>query len=374
MLLVTLFQLVALAFCLTSLLLNELMISPEKKGVTCSISILHYKYDLKADNLRIFWGWQSLIIRWKIDGNEDSQMRISETYHQAYYAQCQSTEFPSINVSFPEPTHHTFYYQPNSTSNISNSTVYTSTSIGMEGNGCQDLKVIINTGKIYFGLLLSGIVFGIISLCILFVQTCYLVTIYKRRCLKQLIIILNIMSFVLLLLAFAVWIAYFSQNINDVIEEGEHNNNFYVCLLGDPEIGISVILLICGWMLIGISTIGSCYCGNVPRCWYIYLQKTRIGFLSSNALNVDQNIDDGNMENVDGNVRFYRTLKYENDDECGDDYDECVDISSAMTDDCQTNSTTFSSGGGTTVVSVSSKNNGRAIYQMPTAYFEPNGR
>merc|ERR1712154_730746 len=105
--------------------------------------------------------------------------------------------------------------------------------------GCDDLNIVIETGKSYFSLLVCGLLCSSIAMILLIAPTCHLVSIKTRRLLKQIVIGLNTLSFMLLLMAFAIWFAYFSTNINQVIES-ESNTSFSVCILGSPTFGESI--------------------------------------------------------------------------------------------------------------------------------------
>ena len=109
---------------------------------------------------------------------------------------------------------------------------------------------------------------------LLIAPTCHLVNIKTRRLLKQIVIGLNTLSFMLLLMAFAIWFAYFSTNINQVVQQ-EQGQEFSVCVLGQPQLGQSIAWLLAGWILIGFATMGSCYCSNRPKAWYQFLRQKR---------------------------------------------------------------------------------------------------
>merc|ERR1719242_1645624 len=127
--------------------------------------------------------------------------------------------------------------------------------------GCDELEIVIQTGKSYFSLLIVGTVFEGAAMILMIGPLCHLNSVHTRRLFKRIIIGLNTLAFMVLLMAFAIWFAFFSQNINEVVEQ-ESSVALSVCLLGTPVIGLSIIWLLISWILLGMATMSSCYLSN----------------------------------------------------------------------------------------------------------------
>ena len=164
--------------------------------------------------------------------------------------------------------------------------------------GCDDLIIVNSTGKLYFGLMVAGLVFTVISLLLSLFISCYLVIGEQRKKFKFIIIGLNITSFMIFLMAFAVWVAYFSNSLQNVLNNGQLTKSFLTCLLGNPSIGLSVEFLLIGWLLVGLATISSCYCTNKPKSWYIYIRDKRSNLLLMNNYNSE---DSNSIDDDDNN-------------------------------------------------------------------------
>ena len=224
---------------------------------------------------------------------------------------------------------------PTNASNITNITTTASPTMQpteSAKSGCDDLNIVIETGKSYFSLLVCGLLCEGVALLLMIAPTCHLVSIKTRRLLKQIVIGLNTLSFMLLLMAFAIWFAYFSTNINQVIEQ-ESNTEFSVCILGTPALGESIAYLLSGWILIGFATMGACYCSNRPKGWYRFLRKKRnfSGRESNNFNNHHGGINglhDGiNGLNINGTIQEESTsdIDSENEDDPNNDYNQMHD-------------------------------------------------
>ena len=107
MLFVTIMQALGVALVITSVSLDELMVSPEKNGVNCTLRPFNshnYSVPITTTNLRVYWGWANLLIRWNYGGSTDIQIWVSETYHQQYDLRCDSTPAPtSAPTHLPPP-------------------------------------------------------------------------------------------------------------------------------------------------------------------------------------------------------------------------------------------------------------------------------
>ena len=408
MLIVALIQFFAVSLTITALILNTLMLSPEQNGVTCNITSKYYpKKNITAEHLAVYWGWDSLVIRWDYEGLQDTQIWFRETYAKTYDYKCKRsptpapilTQKPTFATKPPtlSPTNsstttttlnttHTllqrFSIQQNTSSHIKtysnnmdrkllstnddenenmisfevpqslqyNSVLSTHSMLpsifyplpplqntdsygsniveysypfkvtavyddddavhnktlsptsapttSASKDGCDDLQIVIETGKSYFSLLVCGLLCACIGLLLLIPPTCHLVNMKTRRLLKQIIIGLNTVSFMLLLMAFAVWFAYFSTNINSVLENKEGNAAFSICILGEANFGESIGFLLSGWLLIGFATMSACYLGNKPKSWYQFLSKQR-GTGKTNKFQINQSIQEERDSDID---------------------------------------------------------------------------
>jgi len=194
-------------------------------------------------------------------------------------------------------------------------------------NGCEDLQIVIDTGKSYFSLLLCAVLCESLALILLVPPCCYLVSIARIRVLKRVVILMNTFSFMLLLMAFAIWFAYFSTNINQVIEQGTSENDFSVCILGAPQIGDSIVWLLSAWLLIGVSTMASCYCSNQPKQWYRFVRYKRNTY---RARNVDHSCSDLNVDEVIEEESSASSEIESDVDAAQDDIDDIDDDDDAM--------------------------------------------
>merc|ERR1712129_626610 len=172
-----------------------------------------------------------------------------------------------------------------------------------------------------------GLLCACVSLVLLIPPTCHLVTMKTRRLIKQIVIGLNTVSFMLLLMAFAVWFAYFSTNINSVLEQKQGSAAFSICLLGEPVFGRSVGYLLAGWLILGMATMSACYLGNRPKRWYRFLKKRR-GVSQQNKLLIHQSIQeerDSDMESEDEESMDDDDYDRMNDEQYDDKEDERLD-------------------------------------------------
>ena len=96
MLIVALIQFFAVSLTIAALILNTLMLSPEQHGVTCNITSKYYpKKNITAEHLAVYWGWDSLQIRWDYEGLQDTQIWFRETYAKTYDYKCRGRFTPS---------------------------------------------------------------------------------------------------------------------------------------------------------------------------------------------------------------------------------------------------------------------------------------
>ncbi len=185
------------------------------------------------------------------------------------------SEYNSEEVSLP--MRYTKYYPFNITTVYDSEELYVndlSIHNSTQKQACDELQIVIETGKSYFNLLVCGLFFECIGLILLIFRPCHLINVSQRRLFKQIVIGLNTVSFMLLLMAFAIWFAYFSTNINEVIE-AERGNNFSVCILGEPMFGESIAYSLSGWLVIGVVTMPTCYLSDRPKKWYRWLRNKR---------------------------------------------------------------------------------------------------
>eukprot|EP01083_Nonionella_stella_P247195 857328_1 len=126
MLFVSITQFVAVAFTITALWKNTLMLSPEQNGVTCNITSRYFpKKNITAKNLAVYWGWSTLEVRWDFEGLTDTQIWLKETYEKTYDYRCKNSSTNITHMPTPAPILHPKTPSPKPTKSPTlNATIY----------------------------------------------------------------------------------------------------------------------------------------------------------------------------------------------------------------------------------------------------------